>query len=62
MLFHLAVHVPATVSRNLRKGQTWPFVSRLKLGYHRRLMVSKSTEINWSDEMGYSLRALHCEF
>lgn len=34
----------------------------LKLGYHRMLMVSKSTEINQSDDMGYNLRVLNNEF
>jgi len=62
VLFHLPVHVPVTVSRNLGKDQTWPFVNILKLRYHRMLMVSKSTEINWSDKMSHNTRALSCEF
>lgn len=49
-------------SRILRKGQTRPFVSILKLGSHRTLVVSKSTETIWNDEMGYSLRTAHSEF
>lgn len=39
-------------SRNLGKGQHWPwcFESMLTLGQHRALMVSKRNEINWSDK------------